>query len=282
MFADNSIKAVHEYFQEKLEAIYDSREIRNIVNLVLEVKFHISKTDQILGDKRFTESELLKLRTIRKRLESHEPIHYILGVTEFCGLEFHVNSSVLIPRPETEELVQLIISNHKSGKLLDIGTGSGAIAVAVKKKNPNITVSALDISKEALNTAQMNAKAQNVDIDFQEMDVLTESPRDDYDVIVSNPPYIPYNDKKEMRQNVLLFEPDTALFVEDENPLIFYSRIAEIAQKKLVDGGTIYFEIHESFGEEVRAILIAQNFLEVQILRDMQGKNRIVSAQKKP
>jgi len=282
MFSDNSIKGVHQYFQDKLASIYDAREIRNMVNLILEVKFGLSKTDQILGERRFSESELLQFRTIRKGLENHEPVQYILGVADFCGMEFEVNSSVLIPRPETEELVHLISENHKTGKLLDIGTGSGAIAISLKKLNPDLHVSAIDVSEGALKIAQKNATNQEVEIDFQLMDVLNEMIEDNYDIIVSNPPYIPLKDQAEMRKNVLHFEPEIALFVEDESPLKFYIRIADVAQRKLNSDGTLYFEIHETFANEVEEMLNDKQFHNIQVFQDLQGKDRMIRAQKKP
>jgi len=282
MFADNSIKGVHQYFQDKLESVYDSREIRNIVNLILEVKFNVSKTDQIVGGKRFSESELLQFRSIRKRLENHEPIQYVLGTADFCGMEFVVNQAVLIPRPETEELVRLITENHQNGELLDIGTGSGAIAIALKVLNPDFNVTAIDVSQDALKVAKQNAKALAAEIDFRLIDILKEVPENKYDIIVSNPPYIPFQDQAEMRNNVLLFEPEIALFVEDESPIKFYSRIADVALLKLNEGGCLYYEIHESFGKEVMGMLKEKGFEQVQTFQDMQGKDRMISAQKKP
>jgi release factor glutamine methyltransferase len=282
MFSDNSIKGVHQYFQDKLASIYDAREIRNMVNLILEVKFGLSKTDQILGERRFSESELLQFRTIRKGLENHVPVQYILGVADFCGMEFEVSSSVLIPRPETEELVHLITENHTTGKLLDIGTGSGAIAISLKKLNPDLQVSAIDVSEGALKIAKKNATNQEVEIHFQLMDVLNEMIEDNYDIIVSNPPYIPLKDQAEMRKNVLHFEPEIALFVEDESPLKFYIRIADVAQRKLNSGGTLYFEIHESFAREVEEMLNTTQFHNIQVFQDLQGKDRMIRAQKKP
>jgi len=243
---------------------------------------------------------------ILTRLKTGEPIQYVLGKTEFYGLPFKVNPSVLIPRPETEELVEWVISSVGSGEwgvgsrqwavdsgelaasagqqptgsILDIGTGSGCIAVSLKKHLPGVRVSAIDISTEALATAKKNAELNKVDINFIEADILTlNSPlTTHYSLIISNPPYVTLLDKTKMHTNVTDFEPHTALFVPENDPLIFYKAIADFAARNLSPNGLLFFEINESYGNEVVKLLSKKGFKGIELKKDMGGKDRMIKA----
>ena len=222
-----------------------------------------------------------------ERLKNHEPIQYILGETEFYGLKFKVNPSVLIPRPETEELVEWVKPPHppKGGflsgtpTLLDVGTGSGCIAVALKKKFPSANVSAMDISPEALALAKENAALNEVNIEFIQDDILHPAATDrKWDVIVSNPPYIPASEQRYLHKNVTDFEPHLALFVQDNDPLIFYRKIAEFALSHLTAGGRLYVEIHQSLGRQCCQLLESMGFQSVELRKDLSGNDRMISS----
>lgn len=277
MFADNSIKSVFKYFEEKLSHQFSKREIKLFAEISLEVKFGLGKSDVILNSRKFSESELLELRSIVKRIKSNEPIQYILNNAHFYGLEFYIKEGVLIPRPETEELVDLILKESPKGTVLDIGTGSGIIAITLKSMAPALRVKAVDVSESALSIAKKNAELNRVEVEFEKMDVLTNDfINDSFDIIVSNPPYVLESDKAKMSESVLDFEPGLALFVPDNDPLRFYKRIATLAVKHLAKDGRLYFEIHEDFGLEVKELLMKAGFSKVEIVKDLQGKDRIV------
>lgn len=269
------------YFKKKLTAIYTTREIENIFYWICEHRYQLNKIEIKQAAIRLTETELLEFRAIVKRLEKEEPIQYILGETEFWGLPILVNEHTLIPRPETEELVHLM-QQDLSGNLvvLDIGTGSGCIPIALKKEIPSLTVYALDISAQAIDLAKKSAQLNHVAINFVQKDILTQG-LDElvmFDVICSNPPYVLQSDQAEMNANVLNYEPHLALFVADEEPLLFYKRIAELAQVKLKPNGKLFFEIHENYGQETKKMLEALNFSDIQIFKDLQGKDRMIRA----
>ena len=230
-----------------------------------------------------------RIESILKRLKTGEPVQYILGHTEFFGLPFNVNPSVLIPRPETEELVEWILDSwrlavggwHKPYNILDIGTGSGCIAISLKK-NLNAEVSAIDISAGALNTAKENAELNDVEVNFILADILnlkSEIGSSKFEIIVSNPPYVTLEDKKQMHINVNDFEPHNALFVPQEDPLIFYKAIADFAAKRLENGGLLFFEINENYGEEIIELLNGKQFNNIELRKDMSGKYRMAKAQ---
>lgn len=280
MFVDNSIKAVQPYLQQKLGEIYSTREIQIFSEMILEALFDLSKTDLILNNRKFSESELLQIRAVSKRLIEHEPIQHILGFAHFYGHDFKVNRDVLIPRPETEELLALVLKDHTDGKLLDIGTGSGCIPITLKLENNAFEVSALDVSSKAIAIAQENALRFNLEVNFIHSDILQDELEDKYDIIISNPPYVLESDKKEMQESVLSFEPGLALFVPDDKALMFYERISDLAFTSLNDGGQLYFEIHEAFGEETVQLLNNKGFNNIKLIQDLQGKDRIVTAQK--
>jgi release factor glutamine methyltransferase len=233
------------------------------------------------------ENQLLVWNSIITELKNQKPIQYILGETFFYGLRFEVNQNTLIPRPETEELVEWIISENKKSqqssnlKVLDIGTGSGCIAISLAKNLPNAKVSALDISEEALNVAKNNAEFNQVTIDFILADVLAiEKLPDTFDVIVSNPPYVRESEKDLMQQNVLSNEPHIALFVENENPLLFYDKIAELAKNHLTENGVLYFEINQYLGEETVDLLKTKGFKNIELKKDIYGVDRMVKCLK--
>ena len=213
-----------------------------------------------------------------EQLLRHRPLQYVIGEAEFCGLVFRVDENVLIPRPETEELVQWIAKEwqDKSPCILDVGTGSGAIAVSLAKRLPAAGVTALDVSPEALAVASGNARLHGVDAVFLQMDILSEMPPGRYDVIVSNPPYVRDSERALMRRNVLDYEPGTALFVPDADPLLFYRRIAELGMDLLTDGGVLYVEVNEAFGHETAELLMQLGYTGIEIRPDVFGKDRMV------
>ncbi|MFP5470613.1 MAG: peptide chain release factor N(5)-glutamine methyltransferase, partial [Bacteroidia bacterium] len=229
----NKVSSIVNLFKKRLSSIYDERELQNIIHLCFE---HIMAWDKMTfrqkQDDALSESELLHFNSIIKRLQKNEPIQYIMGHTEFYGLRFLINDNVLIPRPETEELVDLMVkeNKHKSIRILDVGTGSGCIAVALKKNLPQSTVVAIDASNDAIEVARQNAKKNNVEVAFITMDIFSEDVLSlgKFDVIVSNPPYITKQEQNQMREHVLAFEPHQALFV-NHSPLEFYERICELS-----------------------------------------------------
>jgi release factor glutamine methyltransferase len=280
------------YIKETLANIYPAEEIRSFIRLIFSNICGLSYNQQILcKDKQIPEKEKELIYSITERLKKQEPLQYILGETEFYSLPVTVNPSVLIPRPETEELVDLIIKSpfvkqHPENfpvKILDIGTGSGCIAIALAKHLSHAEVAATDISEPALQTARANALLNNTDIRFFQSDILDTDAAiihmaGDFDLIVSNPPYIKNRERKAMHSNVLNFEPHSALFVPDEDPLLFYKAIAGLARKKLVSEGRIYFEINPECDILISEMLHNQGFTEVEIIRDLAGKNRFASA----
>ncbi len=265
---------------EKLEDIYGKQEANALAFLLMEELFLLSRTE-VLADKKInTESKKDILEDYISRLQKSEPIQYVFGHTDFFNLRFEVNPSVLIPRPETEELVQLIIEENKnktSLSILDIGTGSGCIPIALKNILNQATVFAFDVSTEAIAVAKKNADLNKTEISFSEKNILlsdTEIPRTD--IIVSNPPYVTNSEKKEMKENVLAHEPHLALFVEDNDPLVFYKAITLKAKEYLLPKGRLYFEINEQFGKETAELLVKAGFEEVRIIKDLSGRDRIV------
>ncbi|SBV97111.1 Release factor glutamine methyltransferase [uncultured Dysgonomonas sp.] len=278
------MRKVVSHIKESLEAYYPESEISGFTRIIIE---YITKKPylQVCVDPPVFTPELHdQIDVILNRLKQYEPIQYIIEETEFYGLPFFVNRNVLIPRPETEELVELILSeNKKSGlSLLDIGTGSGAIAVALAKNMDRALVSAWDISYKALDVAVLNSKANSTDISFGRVDVLGDYPTDKkYDIIVSNPPYVLESEKEQMEQNVLEYEPHTALFVPDNNALLFYKRIADIALNLLTPAGRLYFEINQAKGAETVKILETKGFTDVALSQDLSKKDRMIRAKLK-
>jgi release factor glutamine methyltransferase len=268
-------------FLESLDRLYTTEEIGSIMFQVLQKVTGLSKSKLLMDETLvFTEEQEKDLTEILLRLKTMEPLQYILGTTEFYGLELVVRNGVLIPRPETEELVEWIISDYsgKEGLLLDIGTGSGCIAVTLKKFLKDFTVMAMDISTDALQTAKRNALLHNLEIDFFHSDIFDYDRIKGFepDVIVSNPPYVTEKEKNEMLSNVLDYEPSLALFVPDNDPLRYYRTIAEFAKKRLKKGGNLYVEINEAFGQETCRMLDLMGFHNIILKKDIFGKDRMV------
>lgn len=277
--SDNKLSSVKSFFLQELE---DFEESKIYFSICCDAWLGMSRTDLLLDkDKVLSESEILKFLYGIKALKKNEPVQYVVGETWFYDLKISVEKGVLIPRPETEELVHWIIqSEKKSSSILDIGTGSGCIPLALKNILLNTRVLACDISEVAINIAKVNAEQLELDVDFFRMNVLNKSDwgDDKFDVIVSNPPYIPIVEKNVMHENVLEYEPDLALFVPDETPLIFYDTIASFGLNNLNIGGRLYFEIHENFGPETLAMLETKGYADLEMRQDMQGKNRMIKA----
>lgn len=273
---------IHQAYQglvAALEGLYGPGEARSIARIVFEDAFGIySFTRQ----ETFTPELQARLHHITTRLLTHEPIQYILGIADFYGLKFKVSRQVLIPRPETEELVHwmLEILDEKALKILDIGTGSGCIAVTLKKQRPGWEIWAVDISPEALEVAQENAAMNRVEVCFQQQDILDESQwgrLGRFDAIVSNPPYIPEREAALMPENVRRYEPRKALFVGNEDPLLFYRAIARFARRHLTPGGRLFFETNEFNAGQVAELVRSQGFDPVELKQDLSGKERMVA-----
>jgi release factor glutamine methyltransferase len=280
-----TIRDVFVEYKAGLAQLYDSQEAEAITLLAVTETTGFSKAKV----KAFPELELSPLHAdtledILSQLKTGKPLQYILGTTEFYGLPFKVNPSVLIPRPETEELVAWVINSVGSlqwaaGSILDIGTGSGCIAISLKKNLPAFKVTAIDISAAALQTARENAELNQVEIDFMNADILNpiaEIVNHKSEIIISNPPYVTLHDKTQMHANVNDFEPHTALFVPEDDPLLFYKAIADFALENLARGGLLFFEINESYGNEVMQLLIDRKFKNVELRKDLSGRDRMV------
>lgn len=283
--ADNSIKTLKSFFHSELGEFYDENEINNFFYWLFYQENKWSRADvQLNLNERLSESELLIFFKYLKRLKNFEPIQYILGEVEFAGCKISVNSEVLIPRPETEELVFKIIervNKNKMNRIIDLCSGSGCIALGLKKNLNQSEVSGIDVSITALDVAIANAKKNNLEISFTENDLLTFIPNENekYDIIVSNPPYILNSEKMAMFPNVLNFEPHLALFVEDDDPLIFYKQIINNWSMNLSENGFFAFEINERYATEVVNLFDVRLF-HVELVEDMQGKPRMVFAKK--
>ena len=271
---------------KSIQHIYEQGEANNIAELLMENITKFSASERIIKrDEILPTSQQQSLRSSISRLQKHEPIQYVINEAWFANMRFYVDKNVLIPRPETEELVEWVVKDVKrqtsNVKLLDVGTGSGCIAIALKNKLPEAEVWACDISDEVLNVARINADALNATIDFVPLNFLDPDQRKQLrtvDFIVSNPPYVPQNDKTGMGKNVVDHEPSTALFVPDNDPLVFYKAIAEFGQEKLNKEGSIYVEIHESLGQSVTDLFLSKGYQTVDLKKDLQGKDRMIKA----
>lgn len=297
-----TIAELQKKFWEELKTVYDEREAKAVTRLVLESKLQLNPTQ--LSFERFrllTTHQQQELQQILTRLTTGEPVQYVLGEAHFYGLKLKVNQHVLIPRPETEELVEWIekeirnpkseigdasnknplTTHHSPFTILDIGTGSGCIPIALAKKLPKATVETVDISEGALQVAEDNNRQNGTGVNFRQLDILSQTlPANTYDVIVSNPPYITEAEKDTLHKNVLHFEPHLALFSYDTDGLKFYKRIAEVAATALKPNGKLYFEIHRDKGEEVVALLKAEGYQHIELRKDLSGNNRMVKAVK--
>ena len=279
----NLVRDIRNYYCEQLCSIYDKNESNTLILILFEYYFNINRIKMSLEPElRLSESEMLKLHFAVKDLLKNKPIQYIIGETEFCDLKFIVNENVLIPRPETSELVRLIANSHQPStisNILDIGTGSGCIAISLAKMIPQSNVYALDISEKALDVAKENAINNNVNITFIHDDILTKTQtltQTKFDIIVSNPPYVRELEKVDMHNNILQWEPHNALFVSDEDPLIFYRSILEFSKKHLKENGEIWFEINEYLGKEMKALCEEVGLSNIEIYKDFRDKERFL------
>jgi release factor glutamine methyltransferase len=304
------IKNYKSSFIKELSSLYDEGEVESFFYIILENKHNLKHIDLALNlELEFSEGEIEIWNAIKEKLKLEIPIQYILGTTSFFGLEFEVNENVLIPRPETEELVELIIQSSKvklrqtelvevqkskNLKILDIGTGSGCIAISLAINLPNSNVFAIDISEKALEIAQKNADINEVKVTFIKTDILqiedlkniealnpkpstnNQQPTTKFDIIVSNPPYVRNLEKYEIKKNVLDNEPHLALFVDDNDALIFYRKIAALAQKNLAPNGQLYFEINQYLGKETFDLLQKMNFKNIELKQDIYGNDRMI------
>ncbi len=281
-----NIKTAYNKLKSEVAQLYDAREAASIASMVLNHITGITKTQWLVNDGEISENDQKLLQKFTKSLLDHTPVQYVLNEAWFYGLRFIVNKNVLIPRPETEELVQWVIDENKTGKiktLLDVGTGSGCIAISLKHKLPWLKIDALDISAPALKVAKSNAVENMTAIQFYQIDFFDSSQWNalsTYDYIVSNPPYIKLQEAREMQPNVMNHEPHVALFVKDDDHLIFYRLIIQFAEKHLHPGGKLFFEINEQAKNEMEILLGSNGFTKVEVRKDMQGKPRMVMAVK--
>jgi len=274
------VSNILSYFREELSAVTDEREITSWYYISMEYLLVYNRSDCIINSNQvLNKSQLSKIKQIVAELKIHKPIQYILGKTEFYGLKIKVNEHTLIPRPETEQLVDWILKEN-FGAALDIGTGSGCIPIALAK-NTDAKVLAIDVSEDALLIAEENAKNNEVEIDFIHQDILQTNSLQKVDLIVSNPPYVLESEKEKMQENVLDYEPELALFVEDKNPLIFYKKIASLAFNFLNENGKLFFEINAKFGKETIEMLANIGFVNIELKKDMNDKDRMIKAIKK-
>ncbi|MCB0432849.1 MAG: peptide chain release factor N(5)-glutamine methyltransferase [Mangrovimonas sp.] len=295
------LKEIQHIFHKELDAIFGEDEVASFFDILLEQYLGIRRIDLILNPNlTITKSEEQPLFEALSRLKLEEPIQYIIGETEFYGLKLKVNKHTLIPRPETEELVDFIIKSvassvslqsqprsNKPLKILDIGTGSGCIAIALAKNIPGAKVYAMEVSENALKLARENAKSNGVEVTFIHQDILTASHAElfpasqKFGLIVSNPPYVRHLEKVEIKNNVLNYEPHLALFVEDNDPLVFYRAIAQFAVENLTENGQLFFEINQYLGEEMIRLLEGFGFQEIELRKDLFGNDRMLKAMKK-
>lgn len=281
------LKDLKRKFIAELSGVYPSEEVESFFTILTEYFLNYTRLEAVLNtDESLSEEYIKHFENAISRLKKHEPIQYISGETEFYSLPFNVNKHTLIPRPETEELVQWIIDDAnvertETKTLLDIGTGSGCIAISLAKSLKDTDVSALDFSSKALESAHKNSVLNRVEVNFFVMDILTTKnlPKQ-YDIIVSNPPYVRELEKSNMQANVLEHEPKSALFVTDEDPFVFYRKIAQLANQHLAANGTLYFEINEYLSKELITLLETEGFSNVEVRKDIFGKDRMLKCSK--
>jgi len=288
-----------QHLRHKLKAIYDSQEAANIADLAIEHITHIKRNDRLIKkEETISKEQIEQLNQTVERLKNHEPIQYIMNKAWFYGLELYVDKGVLIPRPETEELVDWIIKDVKAKglnvfdkkatdadattqlKIMDVATGSGCIALALKNIMPRAEVWGCDISDTALNVARRNGSELNIRVDFQSVDFLDRAQQKhlpSVDIVVSNPPYVPKKDKQEMRPNVLQYEPHLALFVDDNDPMLFYKALLDFGKQRLHTAGAFYMEVHENLAQAVKELFANEGY-QTEVRKDMQGKERMVRA----
>lgn len=272
------------YIKQTLQGYYPDSEIVPMAKLLLTQVFGMSVVELYAGkDTIFSANEQKQLDDILIRLQKQEPIQYIIGMEEFYGLTFEVNGDVLIPRPETGELIDWIVKEHKhaQAKILDVGTGSGCIAISLAKNLEAAEVVSWDVSEEALQVAARNCRRNDVRVILEHRDVLQASPTGErFDMIVSNPPYITEKEKTDMSANVLDWEPELALFVPDDKPLLFYQKIAELGVDMLVPGGKLYFEINREYGRQTVDMLVGLGYKNIELRKDLFQNDRMIKAEK--
>ena len=277
----------YQQLWQQLARTYDTGEAKAIARMLYEVRYGLSLSDLLMG--RDADVPQQELQQLTERLEQHEPIQYVLGQADFCGRTFKVSPAVLIPRPETEELCQWVTTkvrdsacNDAALSILDVGTGSGCIAITLAAELPEAKVTAWDISEDALLVACENALLNGVTVDFELQDVLlaTAAAQQTKDIIISNPPYICNKERATMEANVLEHEPHQALFVPDDDPLLFYRAIAKLGQQTLIHDGWLYFEINPLFAAQLARLLSAMSYYDIEIKEDQFGKQRMIRARK--
>lgn len=286
--ASNKLNDLITFYHSELFSVYDPEELNAIIRIVCQHYLGFSPTEIVSRkDENLNQSDILKLYDCCKELKKNIPLQYILGEAFFYGSKFKVNNSVLIPRPETEELVELILKDCKGAEeetidILDIGTGSGCIPITLKKELPEANVSAIDISQEALLVAQHNAILNKTPILFNRTDILNQEAEfslDTYDIIVSNPPYIAKNESEQMHERVKNHEPSIALFVENNDPTLFYKRVIDLCKTHLNNSGKLYFELNPLFATQVELYAgQSQLFKEVILINDLSGNTRFLKA----
>jgi release factor glutamine methyltransferase len=272
------LKEIVNYFSSNLDGLYDDKESRSLAFWTIEYYFNLSRSNYLLSnDRQLSEKEEIFFLSVLKRLKNNEPIQYILGEVNFQGLVFKVSKDCLIPRPETEELVNWILE-YNFNSVLDVGTGSGCIAISIAKKT-DANVKAIDICRKAIDIANNNAKINNISsINFEQMDVFSPNMIEKVDLLVSNPPYVLNSEKPLIHLNVLNYEPHKALFVDDENPLIFYEQIIRLSKQILNKNGLLFFEINEQMNKRLIDLLKEYNFINIEARKDLQNKPRMIKA----
>lgn len=276
-----TLNSYKKWFNEQLQHLYDADEIKSMLTIVAYEVLGLSRVDLVLKDNEsLSEAQIVQLNNVLSQLQQEIPIQYIFEKAYFYGYEFKVSPATLIPRRETEELVEWVLSEmnrqpEKKWRVLDIGTGTGCIPISIKKEFPLAEIFAMDISTGALKIAKENAENLNASVTFIEQNILSTDQLDSYDIIISNPPYVRNLEKAEIKKNVLAYEPHLALFVEDNDPFIFYRKIAELAQKSLTENGLLFFEINQYLGEEMQQ-MVSEYFKIIELRKDLQGNDRMM------
>ncbi len=276
-----TLNSYKKWFNEQLQHLYDADEIKSMLTIVAYEVLGLSRVDLVLKDNEsLSEAQIVQLNNVLFQLQQEIPIQYIFEKAYFYGYEFKVSPATLIPRRETEELVEWVLSEmnrqpEKKWRVLDIGTGTGCIPISIKKEFPLAEIFAMDISTGALKIAKENAEKLNASVIFIEQNILSTTQLDSYDIIISNPPYVRNLEKAEIKKNVLDYEPHLALFVEDNDPLIFYRKITQLAQKSLTENGLLFFEINQYLGEEMQQ-MVSEYFKIIELRKDLQGNDRMM------
>lgn len=276
---ENTLRSLRDLYRDILGSMYEVEEIDALWKYSLEDKLNIKAEQTKLEQPVLTESNLNTIIPVLERLATGEPYQYIIGQVEFYGCKLKVDKRVLIPRPETEELCELVLRENDATKplnVIDLGTGSGCIPIALKSKAPAWQVSAVEVDEGALSLAKQNATLNNLDINFQQADILKPqtSLLTPYSIIVSNPPYIAQKEAEEIHKNVLVHEPHLALFIADEDPLLFYRKMLDLGQQSLEKGGKFYFEFNEQYGAEMQELMAQKGYSDIRIIKDLSGKDR--------